>query len=51
MSIDYDLFVIDSNNKNTTMRQLRDCLKDALENLDVRLDRIEGEHEKCKRDD
>lgn len=46
MSLDYDLYVIDSNNKNTTMRQLRDCLKDALETLDVRLDRIEDDHKK-----
>lgn len=37
MSIDYDLFVIDAENEETTPRQLRDCMKDALENIDKRL--------------
>lgn len=38
---DYDLFVIDQNNKNTTPEQLRDCIKDALENIDQRLQKQE----------
>lgn len=33
MSLDYDLFVIDSTNQNTTDFQLRDCIKDAIERL------------------
>lgn len=41
MSIDYDLFVIDPNNKNTTPEQLRDCIEDALENIDQRLQKQE----------
>lgn len=41
MSIDYDLFVIDPNNKNTTPEQLRDCIEDALENINQRLQKQE----------
>lgn len=41
MSIDYDLFVIDPNNKDTTPEQLRDCIGDALENIDRRLQKQE----------
>lgn len=36
MSIDYDLFVIDPKNKDTTPEQLRDCIFDALTELDRR---------------
>ncbi len=42
MSIDYDLFVIDAQNKETTPEQLRDCIYDAIERLDERLKRLEG---------
>lgn len=34
--LDYDLFVIDPNNKDTTPEQLRDCIYDALQILDER---------------
>lgn len=42
MSLDYDLFVIDSANVSTTDYQLRDCIKDAIERLDERLKRLEN---------
>lgn len=32
-SLDYDLYVIDSRNTDTTQEQLRDCIKDALEQI------------------
>lgn len=35
-SLDYDLYVIDPNNKDTTPEQLRDCIYDALKVLDER---------------
>lgn len=41
MSLDYDLFVIDPENKNTTPEQLRDCIHDALTRLDERLEKLE----------
>ena len=41
--IDYDLFVINAQNKNTTMEQLRDCIYDALSRLDERLSSLEKE--------
>lgn len=44
MSLDYDYFVIDPNNKDTTLSQLRDCIKDALETLERRIAKIEDEH-------
>lgn len=44
MSIDYDLFVIDAQNKDTTPEQLQDCIYDAIERLDERLKRVEGEN-------
>jgi len=42
MSLDYDLFIIDSGNKNTEEFQLRSCIKDAIEILDERLKKLEG---------
>lgn len=42
-SIDYDLFVIDSQNTDTTQEQLRDCIKDALEQIISRLKKLEEE--------
>lgn len=39
--IDYDLFVIDPGNDNTTLYQLRDCIKDALEVLEERITKLE----------
>lgn len=41
MMIDYDLFVIDSENKDTTESQLRDCLHHAIKELDERLKHLE----------
>nr|DAS98242.1 MAG TPA: YnzC [Caudoviricetes sp.] len=35
-NIDYDLFVIDPTNEDTTPQQLRDCIYDALTILDKR---------------
>lgn len=37
MSIDYDLFVIDPSNKDTTFEQFRDCVYDALSELNNKL--------------
>lgn len=45
-SLDYDLFVIDSQNADTTQEQLRDCMKDALEQIISRLKKLEEECEK-----
>lgn len=42
-SLDYDLFVIDSQNADTTQEQLRDCMKDALEQILSRLKKLEEE--------
>lgn len=42
-SLDYDLFVIDSRNTDTTQEQLRDCMKDALEQIIDRLKKLEEE--------
>ena len=42
MSIDYDLFVINAENQNTTPEQFRDCVYDALQRLDERLNIIES---------
>lgn len=42
MSIDYDLFVINAQNKDTTPEQLRGCIYDALQRIDERLNIIEG---------
>lgn len=42
-SLDYDLFVIDSENTDTTQEQLRDCMKDALEQIIIRLKKLEVE--------
>jgi hypothetical protein len=36
LNLDYDLFVIDPNNKDSTPEQLRDCIYDALKILDER---------------
>lgn len=41
MSIDYDLFVIDPNNNDSTPEQIRDCIKDALEVLEKRIKKLE----------
>lgn len=41
-NIDYDLFVIDPENENTTPEQLRDCLHDALTVIDEKLRQLEG---------
>ena len=40
-NIDYDLFVIDPGNEDTTLYQLRDCIKDALEVLEERIAELE----------
>lgn len=42
-SLDYDLFVIDSQNTDTTHEQLRDCIKDAIEQIISRLKKLEEE--------
>lgn len=42
-SLDYDLYVIDSENTDTTQEQLRDCIKDALEQIISRLKELEEE--------
>lgn len=42
-SLDYDLYVIDSENTDTTQEQLRDCMKDALEQIIRRLKKLEEE--------
>lgn len=42
-SLDYDLYVIDSENTDTTQEQLRDCMKDALEQIISRLKKLEEE--------
>ena len=44
-SLDYDLYVIDSENTDTTQEQLRDCMKDALEQIISRLKKLEEECE------
>lgn len=44
-SLDYDLYVIDSRNTDTTQEQLRDCIKDAIEQIISRLKRLEEECE------
>lgn len=41
-SIDYDLYVINAENRDTTPEQLRDCIYDALRRMDERLDIIES---------
>lgn len=40
-SLDYDLYVIDSKNTDTTQEQLRDCIKDALEQIISRVKETE----------
>lgn len=40
-NIDYDLFVIDPGNEDTTLYQLRSCIKDALEVLEERIAELE----------
>lgn len=42
MSLDYDLFVINPENGDTTSEQFRDCIYDALQRIDERLTKIEG---------
>lgn len=41
-NIDYDLYVINAQNKDTTSAQLRDCIYDALQRIDERLNIVEG---------
>lgn len=41
MSLDYDLFVIDSSNNGTEEYQLRDCIHHAIKELDDRLKKLE----------
>lgn len=36
LSLDYDLFVLDPNNKDSTPEQIRDCVYDAIKILDER---------------
>lgn len=43
MSLDYDIFIIDPANKDTTNEQLRGSIKDALERLDGRVADLELE--------
>lgn len=40
--IDYDLYVINAGNRDTTPEQLRDCIYDALQRIDERLNIIES---------
>lgn len=40
--MDYDLYVINAQNKDTTPEQLRDCIYDALTRIDERLKIIEN---------
>ena len=40
-SLDYDLYVINSQNTDTTQEQLRDSMKDALEQIISRLNKLE----------
>ena len=42
-SLDYDLFVINSQNTDTTQEQLRDCIRDAIEQIISRLKKLEKE--------
>ena len=42
MNIDFDLFVIDPANQDTTPEQLRACLHDALTVLEERISKLEG---------
>lgn len=44
MSIDYDLFVIRPSNTGTTESQLRDCIADAIENLNQRIKKLESDN-------
>lgn len=39
--LDYDMYVINPNNSDTTFGQLRDCMHDALEIIDGRLRVVE----------
>ena len=41
-SIDYDLYVINAQNTDTTPEQIRDCVYDALQRIDERLNIIES---------
>lgn len=41
MSLDYDLFVLDSTNQNIEEWQLRDCIHHAIKELDDRLKKLE----------
>lgn len=41
--IDYDLYVINAENKDTTPEQLRDCIYDAIEKLKTRVEELEDE--------
>lgn len=51
MSIDYDLFIIRSNNRDTTESQMRDCIADAIENLELRIKKLESDNkQKIKTD-
>ncbi len=49
MSLDYDLFVINPNNLDTTDRQLRDCIYDAIEELAERIVKLNGRLNKLER--
>lgn len=40
--MDYDLYVINAQNKDTTEEQFRDCVYDALTRLNERLNIIES---------
>lgn len=40
--LDYDMYVINPNNTDTTFGQLRDCIYDALQRIGERIDTIEG---------
>ncbi|MBR3180673.1 hypothetical protein IKF63_01165 [Candidatus Saccharibacteria bacterium] len=40
-SFDYDMFVIDSENPNSEEGQIRDCIKDAFEQLNARIKKLE----------
>lgn len=50
MSLDYDLFVINPENKNTTPEQFRDCVYDALNILKQAFEKEEKERKEMQND-
>lgn len=50
MSFDYDIFVIDPANLNSSDSQIRDCVKDALERLSGGLQQLDRRLKKMEQD-